>query len=122
MLAIFCEENNHGHNLSNYRVFVVLCEENVIFCQPYNYKNIDMKDKTKFIENKYRVFVKNYVKTYRYFLGTLHELKGRRRLFKGSTVLLYQKNNIFYFISKEQYILFYWMIPLSSISVVEVFN
>ena len=79
MLAIFCEENNHGHNLSNYRVFVVLCEENVIFCQPYNYKNIDMKDKTKFIENKYRVFVKNSVKTYRYFLGTLHELKGRGR-------------------------------------------
>ena len=70
MLAISCEENNHGHNLSNYRVFVVLCEETVIFCQPYNYKNIDMKDKTKFIENKYRVFVKNSVKTYRYFLGT----------------------------------------------------
>ena len=107
MLAIFCEENNHGHNLSNYRVFVVLCEENVIFCQPYNYKNIDMKDKTKFIENKYRVFVKNSVKTYRYFLGTLHELKGRRRLLKEvqyffikRTIyfILFQKNNIFYFI------------------------
>ena len=115
MFAISCEENNHGHNLSNYRVFVVLCEENVIFCQPYNYKNIDMKDKTKFIENKYRVFVKNSVKTYRYFLGTLHELKGRRRLFKGSTlstVLIKRKINI----------LFYWMITLSSISVVEVFN
>ena len=108
MLAISCEENNHGHNLSNYRVFVVLCEENVIFCQPYNYKNIDMKDKTKFIENKYRVFVKNSVKTYRYFIGTFHELKGRGTLS----------------LSKEQCILFYWMITLSSISVpvVEVFN